>query len=172
MWEIFSFGEKPCEGFTKTKMIQVFFYLIVGRNIALNNVCFHLKGFLSGWRPPRPEKCLGEVYHIMIGTWYPDVSLRPKAQSVMRDINQILYEGTDNWVVFFLNIGIHVLFFSLVYNSRRSNVYEQVNDHHRSLNGSLASGLTEATSIDLTKFLCCHLFDNRCHFICSTQGTF
>ena len=32
----------------------------------------------------------------MIGTWYPDVSLRPKAQSVMRDINQILYEGKKN----------------------------------------------------------------------------
>nr|CAH0112132.1 unnamed protein product [Daphnia galeata] len=105
MWEIFSYGEKPCSGFSKTKMIQ---------------------GFLSGWRPPRPEKCLGEIYHIMIGTWYPDVSLRPKAQSVMRDINQILYE---------------------VYNSRRSNVYEQVNDHQLSLSGSLASGLTEATTL-------------------------
>lgn len=104
MWEIFSYGEKPCSGFSKNKMIQ---------------------GFLSGWRPPRPEKCLGEIYHIMIGTWNPDVSLRPKAQSVMRDVNQILYE---------------------VYNSRRSNVYEMVNDQ-RSLNGSMASGLTEATTL-------------------------
>ena len=42
--------------------------------------------------------------------------------------------------------------FSLVYNSRRTNVYEQVSDLHRSLNGSLASGLTEATSNWFIKF--------------------
>lgn len=40
-----------------------------------------------------------------------------------------------------------------VYNSRRSNVYEAVNPHHRSLNGSMASGLTEATSSLTFKFV-------------------
>lgn len=79
----------------------------------------------------------------MIGTWNPDVSLRPKAQSVMRDVNQILYEGAKN-----LKNNLYVVLtylHCLVYNSRRSNVYEMVNDQ-RSLNGSMASGLTEATS--------------------------
>lgn len=130
-------------------MIQVFYGLKKGI-LTFATDCLLYQAFLSGWRPPRPEKCLGEIYHIMIGTWYPDVSLRPKAQSVMRDINQILYEGTQCLInSLCLDTNFFVTSCScLVYNSRRSNVYELVNDQ-RSLNGSLASGLTEATSTHL-----------------------
>ena len=40
-----------------------------------------------------------------------------------------------------------MIFGAAVYNTRRSNAYEVVNSsHRRSLNGSLASGITEATS--------------------------
>ena len=49
---------------------------------------------MAGWRLPRPESCLGEIYRLMLDAWIPDASVRPKAQTIMRDINQILYNGS------------------------------------------------------------------------------
>lgn len=80
----------------------------------------------------------------MLNTWAPDPSLRPKAQTIMRDINQILYNGMQ--INSHLNYQVNDIS-PLVYNTRRSNVYEAINPHRRSLNGSMASGLTEATSM-------------------------
>ena len=109
MWEIFSYGAKPCNGFSKVKMIQVqlpFFTKCKTWKSSHHYRFVFIQGFMSGWRLPRPEKCLGEIYHIMIGTWNPDISLRPKAQSVMRDINQILYEGIGNYFSYFSQFPI------------------------------------------------------------------
>jgi len=104
LWEIFSYGKKPCSGLSEVQVTRA---------------------FRMGWRPPIPEKCPDQIYQIMLNTWTPDIHLRPKAQVVMRDVNRILYE---------------------VFNSRRKNAYDLVKEKD-CLDGSLASGMTDATTL-------------------------
>jgi len=44
----------------------------------------------------------------MLNTWAPDPSLRPKAQTIMRDINQILYNGL--LIYSHLNYKVNIIF--------------------------------------------------------------
>ena len=75
MWEIFSHGKKPCHGFSGEETTQA---------------------FMCGWRPSIPDNCPDEIYRIMLATWSPDVHQRPKAQTLMRDVNQTLSLGISN----------------------------------------------------------------------------
>jgi hypothetical protein len=46
-----------------------------------------------GNRLPPPENCPVDIYRLMLETWDLDSHRRKKPQAVMRDVNQILYQG-------------------------------------------------------------------------------
>lgn len=82
----------------------------------------------------------------MLNTWSPDVHQRPKAQSIMRDINQILYEGSFGTSFPYPTHMIRFGFSFAVYNSQRSHSYEVVKQHDTS-SGSFFSSITDTTSM-------------------------
>lgn len=84
LWQIFSWGEVPLEG-------QV-----------LEEACDLYK---QGLRLPQPELCPQDLYKVMMICWSPDPQSRRQPQTIMRDVNQILYQ---------------------VYNSRQSNPYNTI----------------------------------------------
>lgn len=84
LWEIFTYGGHPLPGVPITE----------------------LKPFYqSGKRLPQPQNCHPDIYKLMMECWAKDPDARKKPQTVLRDINQILYE---------------------VHNSRRVHTYATV----------------------------------------------
>ncbi|XP_067143590.1 tyrosine-protein kinase JAK2-like [Centruroides vittatus] len=93
LWEIFSFGEIPFKD-KKTNEIKEL--------------------YLQGHHPPYPTDIHSDIGKLMNECWTFDLDNRKKAQAIMRDINQILYE---------------------VYNSRRSHSYATINSSQNLSNG-------------------------------------
>lgn len=49
--------------------------------------------YTSGKRLLKSPECPVEVYNLMQECWEKDLHKRKKPQAIMRDINQILYQG-------------------------------------------------------------------------------
>ncbi|XP_023229778.1 tyrosine-protein kinase JAK2-like [Centruroides sculpturatus] len=74
LWEIFSFGEIPFKD-KKTNEIKEL--------------------YLQGHHPPYPTDIHSDIGKLMNECWTLDLDNRKKAQAIMRDINQILYEASS-----------------------------------------------------------------------------
>lgn len=95
LWEIFSFGALPDPTYDKD----------VSKLIWLKNVhiriflLFHsflflcLQSYFLGKRLSLPSGCPLDIYRLVLECWDPDMHRRKKPQAIMRDINQILYQG-------------------------------------------------------------------------------
>lgn len=84
LWEIFSFGELPLPDIPVSELKQL---------------------YQRGVRLSQPQNCHPDIYKLMTECWAKDPDGRKKPQTVLRDINQILYE---------------------VHNSRRVHTYATV----------------------------------------------
>lgn len=87
VWEIFSYGQTPPvdHDYKNEEVID--------------------KAMWEWNRLSKPVGCHDEIYKLMLDCWIADADSRKKPQSIMRDVNQTLYE---------------------VYNSRRSHSYATV----------------------------------------------
>jgi hypothetical protein len=52
-----------------------------------------LQDYQSGKRLPLPSGCTLDIYKLMLECWDLDLYRRKKPQAIMRDLNQILYQG-------------------------------------------------------------------------------
>jgi hypothetical protein len=79
--------------------------------------------YLLGKRLPPPEHCPLDIYRLLLETWDADVHSRKRPQAIMRDINQILYQGIS--CIYSANFQ-HLQFNFIVFNSRRKHSYATV----------------------------------------------
>ena len=111
------------------------------------SICFH-SGFYERLEASQTGKMFG--WNLSHYDWNMEPWHFFEAQSPIGDArhqSNLIRRYRQLFLIFLAIPNLLINQFPLVYNSRRSNVYEQVsNHHHRSLNGSMASGLTEATS--------------------------
>lgn len=56
---------------------------------------------MSGKRLPPPPGCPNTIYQILRECWNADPHGRKQPQAVMRDINQILYQGKFHKMLFY-----------------------------------------------------------------------
>lgn len=93
LWEIFSYGKLPpaAEAVVIKKVnfmpsdSAVFYHPLTD---------IDLQFYKSGKNLPQPPGCPNIVYHLMMECWSYDPYCRKKPQAAMRDINQVLYQGT------------------------------------------------------------------------------
>jgi hypothetical protein len=113
LWEIFAYGECPPESSNVSSVKKVQFNIFVCCN------CYQVFTFLNilycfiGYTPscysdadtvmlqyyqedkklPAPFGCPSHMYKLMLQCWDLNPHSRKKPQAIMRDMNQILYEG-------------------------------------------------------------------------------
>lgn len=54
--------------------------------------------YISGKRLPKPAQCPIDIYQLMRECWDKDPYRRKQPQAIMRDINQLMYEGSSNYI--------------------------------------------------------------------------
>jgi hypothetical protein len=52
-----------------------------------------LQYYQSGKRLHMPNGCPNDIYKLIVDCWHMDPYARKKPQAIMRDVNQILYQG-------------------------------------------------------------------------------